>query len=1228
MFKRLVLNIYIVLGFWTLSTAQVVDQVSDEWEHSVYFLSNLEKLDLSDTLLTLMEQQLETINRPHTLVFNGDFLSEDGYSGMSASDHKAKVDRLLSLRSEQGTIYFVPGDREWDDNGFYGLEKVKALEDYLEGLLGKGKGLLPEKGCPGPEVVDIGTGLRLIFINTQWFNHTYQRPEEESTKCPELNEEGFWVELDDAIEDAENRNVVIVGHHPSVSYGKYAGYKLSSSQAFPPLIGPYIAGYHQNVGNAKDLANAGLKSFGSQLKHRLSFQHSLVYVSGHEYDIQINRVEDNYYINSGAFVKSKGTAKGRHTLYKQSRRGMVRMDFNKNGAVRTNVYKYSKKKGLYLTDQRTLFQSACVEELEEKIPINTQCIPCLKKIQADGLASKIDLPKYGSAAAGPRYKSGLFRRLLLGKHYRKTWYTPLDKVPMLDIGTVAGGLIPHQRGGGAQTTSLKFNTEEGNRYAFRVLDKDPTKKKNRDLVTGVYGSILQDLTSSQHPYGPLVVTNLMDALGLAHSNPQLFIMPDDPRLGVFNEEFKGTMGWLEIKPRGKNKGSDFKEADKVVSTLKMYEKLLDDNDNKVDLDAYLQSRLLDMLIADWDRHHRNYKWLAYKKNKSYTYVPFPKDWDKAFTRMQGLFRVMDMEVVTRDMARFTDSFKGPKSLNFKSRNQDRWLTASLTLDDWLKATQQFTTTVTNDLIDQSVNLLPENVRPLSADFLSETLRYRRDHLEAAVRDYYLLLAKYVDIVGCNTKEIFEVDRLANGHVQVKVFKKAKKKKTPRLFFERTFDPKETKEIRLYGLGKDDVFRLKGESKSSILVRIIGGKGEDKIVDESKVSGTSKLTRVYDFERKDTLQLNSEGKWKKTPKPINFESRKFFNYNYGLVLPLLTFNADDGIGLNLRANFTKQKFNKPGFGSKYDLRFAITSKGNYSLLANYQERHVLKLWDFVADVEARFPDNTVDNFYRLGNETILDRDLRGQAFYENETTSFNIRGGFKNTFWQKSIFQSQLYYEFRDVDPNPDRETLTSVYDELTDADGIGEETFIGIRNELNIDFRNSNFFPTRGNQFKLINHNFYRLDNKKLGGRLDASSAVFYTAGIKIPTTLSMRIGYIQSYGSTPFYYKSFLGQQSNLRGYLRNRFAGNSAVYFNNDLRFHFGKIFTPLVPVRYGIFGLFDAGRVWAPGEDSHEWHLAYGGGFYFIPHSDALNINLTFARSDEEDLLFTFGLGFFLK
>ena len=90
----------------------------------------------------------------------------------------------------------------------------------------------------------------------------------------------------------------------------------------------------------------------------------------------------------------------------------------------------------------------------------------------------------------------------------------------------------------------------------------------------------------------------------------------------------------------------------------------------------------------------------------------------------------------------------------------------------------------------------------------------------------------------------------------------------------------------------------------------------------------------------------------------------------------------------------------------------------------------------------------------------------------------------------------------------------------------------------------------------------------------------------------------------------AFLGSSRNLRGYRKNRFAGDGSLYASLEARFWLfrGRL---IAPGRWGIFGLTDVGRVYLEGETSDKWHASYGGGIFF----QMLTLNSVFHLSEWE-------------
>jgi hypothetical protein len=76
-------------------------------------------------------------------------------------------------------------------------------------------------------------------------------------------------------------------------------------------------------------------------------------------------------------------------------------------------------------------------------------------------------------AASERYKANRVHRFAMGGGYRDLWEAEIE-LPVLDLATEAGGLIPTARFGGLQTAVLGFVNPEGRAFTFRGTDKDPS----------------------------------------------------------------------------------------------------------------------------------------------------------------------------------------------------------------------------------------------------------------------------------------------------------------------------------------------------------------------------------------------------------------------------------------------------------------------------------------------------------------------------------------------------------------------------------------------------------------------------------------------------------------------------------------------------------------------------------------------------------------------------------
>jgi hypothetical protein len=138
--------------------------------------------------------------------------------------------------------------------------------------------------------------------------------------------------------------------------------------------------------------------------------------------------------------------------------------------------------------------------------------------------------------------------MFLGSLYRTTWQTPVSS-PYLNLDTVKTGLTPFALGGGRQTTTLKFMADNGKEYAFRSVDKNLVNALPKEYRNTIISAMIKEVTATEYPYGAIIVSSLLDETDILHARPELYVLPDHPKLGAFREPLKGLFGMLEDRPK-------------------------------------------------------------------------------------------------------------------------------------------------------------------------------------------------------------------------------------------------------------------------------------------------------------------------------------------------------------------------------------------------------------------------------------------------------------------------------------------------------------------------------------------------------------------------------------------------------------------------------------------------------------------------------------------------------
>lgn len=1221
-----------ILYVCLMGISPVFAQTNEPASHRVYVTANTADLEIESPFYQDLRTLLAQSDAPFTLVLNGDLVRGKHHRGFLRSD-TIRIQRLLeAAQGLNGRVLIIPGDRDWAESGRNGWERVRALQLMVESWNYDHVDWIIENGCPGPQTISLTPEVTLLAIQTQWWNHPHDKPLDVDAVCSIASEEDFLEEFDDVIEESLGKNILMVGHYPVFSFGEYGGRMPLKKHIFPltdiksdlyvplPVIGSLYSAFRQNVGTPKDIVNKHYRGLRKHLEEIISDNQSLIYLSGHEQNMQIIRQGNNYYINSGSAAYGKFAGKDRSALFSEPLRGVMEITYFEDGDIFARIHRYQVRNGFELFTERYLFQSVCNIN-DSIVPVNTISMFC-----GDGPdGNKDGAALYDSTIAtiaGYQYAASKIRRLFFGRHYRDSWTAPIP-VSYLNLDTVAQGLRPLKKGGGTQTLALRFQGANGREYNFRSVDKHQPSSVDFDLRGTVIGYVLRDQTSTQHPYGALVADPLMDALDILHVRPHLYMLPNDPKLGQLRGEYGDLLGMLEENPKSPTEvSSNFAGADSVARSYRLFRILYQNQRAKVDDKAFARARIFDMYVGDWDRHEDNWKWAGFASGDSLTFLPIPRDRDHIFSRWDGLVPwVVDREWVRPYGENFGRRIRDVQSLTFKARHLDRFLLSELTREDWLKEARYVQETMTDSLIDLAIQAFPPQIQEISGGEIAKKLKSRRERLDQDVLRFYKLLSHEVDIVGTNQAERVEVDRNHDGTVTVSMYEEhSQKDGAGRRIFRRTFLPGETKEIRLFGLDGEDTFTIRGSSRNSIRLRIIGGPGNDRVREESTVNSVKRKTLIYEKDPGAKIQMGREGRMVRVANndAYNFH-RAYFKYDRYFPFPLINFNGDDGFLMTAGFRFYRNTYGKSEYSSGHLFRGTYSTAGALSLNYYGVFREVIRRMDVEVEAEVADPSRYFF-FFGTGNESSKEDTLFTNGFYRTRYSSYNLALGLKVDFWKRSRVGLHLRYENNEAQI-PDNTIL------FLDSDliGVDKANMLSLRGEVDIDLRDNPNFPDKGMRvFMRFDNGILTTNNNSNYGQSLLFLEGYSTLRTYLPLTFAFKAGVGDSYGDIPFYRQFTLGHKSFLRGYRRNRFTGDGISFANTEVRLELLKKEHNVIPFRLGLKGFFDAGRIQQDGEDSRKVHLGYGWGFYFIPFTEEVALNVSFGYSEEETSFFKFSIG----
>ncbi len=802
--------------------------------------------------------------------------------------------------------------------------------------------------------------------------------------------------------------------------------------------------------------------------------------------------------------------------------------------------------------------------------------------------------------ADPTLGAGPIHRWLLGADYRDLWATPAE-IEVLDFSTEAGGLEPLFRVGGAQTFGLALKGADGKSYTFRSLVKNQDQNLHESLRGYAVGKIFQDQQASLHPAATSMVPPLAEAAGVFYNTPRLVVLPDDPALGEFRELFAGRLGTIEEFPTPAADGyAGYFGATEIIKSFDIVPQILASPSNRIDARALLRLRLFDFYLGDWDRHANNHRWAKIPGKPDWQ--PIPEDRDQAFVDFQGLLPALARPFEPR-LLRFKGDY--PSSLGLTSQGWPihRWYLAELDRDVWIEIANDLRDRITDEAIDEAVSLMPEAYVELSAAKLARILKERRDNIPKIAERIYRYTTAEVDVQATEQAERIDLRDLGEGQLELTMALATGE--AP--YFKRVFNADDTKSLRVYLRGGRDTLVCHDLNGGSIKIDIIGDSADDTLQDCKRAN--LRVTEAAEIEERKTKLRISPSPLEKvglpslnvppeSDRPQDWRSNITPNY-------IVRANSDDGLVLGGGATLTRYEFGKNPFGQRHTLTGGVSvTRGEFE--AAYAG--VYQLWDpkLRLSFDASYSSITQADFFGFGNDTSDDGD---SDLFETEQIRSTITPGLNYILTPKLHFFSGAGFNYSSLED--DEDTLLTNEAPL----GVGDFGWLSLFGGIDYDTRDRTVLNAPGLHIRLKgSHSPSVWDADGSFTSVDGEISGFYEVGSR--SLLALRAGGRHVAGSFPFQEAAYIGGAANVRGFDRNRFAGDASAFGNVELRHTLGEASAYVARAEYGLFAFVDFGRVFLDEEDDQDdLHTSGGGGLSIAGLDRSFLVSLGIAVSDEK-------------
>lgn len=270
-----------------------------------------------------------------TMLVLGDLIYPVGMHDASHSDFprdSAVLAQQIELvtgpaaRAKRARAYFLAGNHDYgQDTDVRGRMRLQNTQSFIERARrrnGAQAWLLPGLHEPGPAVVDLGSRLRVVILDTAWWLLVSERQEKVR----------MLVRLDAALATAGERDVIVAAHHPYLSAGPHGGFV-----SLWDMLGiRYVLARSGAI--QQDLNSEQYRELRLDIEQIIERRgRPLLWAGGHEHSLQVLRHDGpgaprwTAVSGSGSKLSDVGRAEG--MLFGTGQIGYMKLIFRRDGHV-------------------------------------------------------------------------------------------------------------------------------------------------------------------------------------------------------------------------------------------------------------------------------------------------------------------------------------------------------------------------------------------------------------------------------------------------------------------------------------------------------------------------------------------------------------------------------------------------------------------------------------------------------------------------------------------------------------------------------------------------------------------------------------------------------------------------------------------------------------------------------------------------------------------------------